>query len=166
MERYQTVSDETSLVIAWFFIQISHIFIINFDQSEKVSYKFQAIKTRYILILSDEIKTRLSHRAGCWKRGVRQKKSNFKQYLKYKHYQIYFQMSEFEDTDSILRNIDIDENWQEKDICLDCNITESLELPTLVFVVENNIQNVVEWKGTETTGKQKGSWRRYIEERY
>ena len=75
-------------------------------------------------------------------------------------------MSEFEDTDSILGNIDIDENWQEKDICLDCNITESLELPTLVFVVENNIQNVVEWKGSETTGKQKGSWRRYIEERY
>ena len=75
-------------------------------------------------------------------------------------------MSEFEDTDSILRNIDIDENWQEKDICLDCNITESVELPTLVFVVENNIQNVVEWKGAETTGKQKGSWRRYIEERY
>lgn len=75
-------------------------------------------------------------------------------------------MSEFEDTDSILGNIDIDENWQEKDICLDCNITESLELPTLVFVVENNIQNVVERKGTETTGKQKGSWRRYIEERY
>ena len=30
-------------------------------------------------------------------------------------------------------------------------------MPTLVFVDENNIQNVVEWKGTETTGKQKGS---------
>ena len=66
-------------------------------------------------------------------------------------------MSEFEDTDSILRNIDIDENWQEEDIYLDCNVTESPEMPTLVFVDENNIQNVVEWKGTETTGKQKGS---------
>ena len=30
-------------------------------------------------------------------------------------------------------------------------------MPALVFVDENNIQNLVEWKGTETTGKQKGS---------
>ena len=64
-------------------------------------------------------------------------------------------MSEFEDTDSILRSIDIDENWQEEVIYLDCNITESPGVPTLVFADENNIQNVVEWKGTETTGKQK-----------
>ena len=83
-------------------------------------------------------------------------------------------MSEFEDTDSILRNIDIDEDIEteheflteddeiailslEEDICLERNITELPELPTLAFVDENNIQNVVEWKGTETTGKQKGS---------
>ena len=32
------------------------------------------------------------------------------QYLKYKRYQIYFEMSEYEDTDSILRNIDIDKD--------------------------------------------------------
>ena len=84
-------------------------------------------------------------------------------------------MSEFEDTDSILRNIDIDEDTEieneflmeddeiaslsleEEDICVECNITELPELPTLVFVDENNIQHVVEWKGTETTSKQKGS---------
>ena len=84
-------------------------------------------------------------------------------------------MSEFEDTDSILRNIGIDEDieieneflteddeiaspsLEEEDICVESNITELPELPTLVFVDENNIQNVVEWKGTETTGKQKGS---------
>ena len=30
-------------------------------------------------------------------------------------------------------------------------------MPTLVFVDENNIQNVVEWKGTENTGNKKGS---------
>ena len=84
-------------------------------------------------------------------------------------------MLEFEDTDSILRNIDIDEDieienefltedgeianlsLEEEDICVECNITKLPDLPTLVFVDENNIQNVVEWKGTETTGKQKGS---------
>ena len=69
-------------------------------------------------------------------------------------------MSEFEDTDSILRSIDIDEDieieneflmeddeidslsLEEEDICVECNITELPELPTLVFVDENNIQNV------------------------
>ena len=83
-------------------------------------------------------------------------------------------MSEFEDTDSILRNIDIDEDIEiereflteddeiaslslEEDICLERNITELPELPTLVFIDESNIQNVAEWKGTGTTGKQKGS---------
>ena len=68
-------------------------------------------------------------------------------------------MSEFEDTDSILRNIDIDEDTEieneflteddeiaspsleEEDICVECNITELPELPTLVFVDENNIQH-------------------------
>ena len=69
-------------------------------------------------------------------------------------------MSEFEDTDSILRSIDIDEDieieneflmeddeidslsLEEEDICVECNITKLPELPTLVFVDENNIQNV------------------------
>ena len=69
--------------------------------------------------------------------------------------------SEFEDTDSILRNIDIDEDneienefltvddeiaslsLEEEDVCVECNITEFPELPTLVFVDENTIQNVV-----------------------
>ena len=69
-------------------------------------------------------------------------------------------MSEFEGTDSILRSIDIDEDieieneflmeddeidslsLEEEDICVECNITELPELPTLVFVDENNIQNV------------------------
>ena len=70
-------------------------------------------------------------------------------------------MSEFEGTDSILRNIDIDEDneienefltvddeiaslsLEEEDICVECNITELPELPTLIFVDENTIQNVV-----------------------
>ena len=83
-------------------------------------------------------------------------------------------MSEFEDTDSRLRNIDVDKDieieneflkkddeiaslsLEEEDISLECNITELPELPTLVFVDESNIQNVIEWKGTETTSKQKG----------
>ena len=70
-------------------------------------------------------------------------------------------MSEFEGTDSILRNIDIDEDTEienefltvddeiaslsleEEDICVECNITELPELPTLIFVDENTIQNVV-----------------------
>ena len=84
-------------------------------------------------------------------------------------------MSEFEDTDSILRNIDIDKDieigndfliedeeitclsLEEDDICVECNITELAELPTPMFVDENNIQDVVEWKDTETAGKQKGN---------
>ena len=84
-------------------------------------------------------------------------------------------MSEFEDTDSILRNIDIDEDveiendfltedeeiaclsLEEDDIYVERNITELAELPTLVFVDENNIKNIVEWKDTETAGKQKGN---------
>ena len=84
-------------------------------------------------------------------------------------------MSEFEDTVSILRNIDIDEDieidndfliedeeiaylcLEEDDIYVERNITELAELPTLVFVDENNIQNVVEWKDTETAVKQKGN---------
>ena len=75
-------------------------------------------------------------------------------------------MSESEDTDSILRNIDIDEDieienevlmedeeiaclsLEEEEICVECNIIELPELPTLVFVDENIIQNVVEWKET------------------
>ena len=82
-------------------------------------------------------------------------------------------MSEFEDTDSILRNIDIDKDieigndfltedeeitclsLEEDDICVECNITELAELPTPMFVGENNIQDVVEWKDTETAGKQR-----------
>ena len=70
-------------------------------------------------------------------------------------------MSEFEGTDSILRNIDIDEDneienefltvddeiaslsLEEEDICVECDITELPELPTLIFVDENTIQNVV-----------------------
>ena len=69
-------------------------------------------------------------------------------------------MSEFEDTDSILRNIDVDEDNEienefltvddetaslslEEDICVECNITELPQLPTLGFVDENTIQNVV-----------------------
>ena len=69
-------------------------------------------------------------------------------------------MSEFEDTDSILRNIDVDEDHEienefltvddetgslslEEDICVECNITELPQLPTLGFVDENTIQNVV-----------------------
>ena len=80
-------------------------------------------------------------------------------------------MSEFEDTDSILRKIDIDEDieienefltndgenaclsLEEEEICVECNITQLPELPILVFVDENNIQNVVKWKDTETVGK-------------
>ena len=75
-------------------------------------------------------------------------------------------MSESEDADSILRNIDIDEDieienevlmedeeiaclsLEEEEICVECNIIELPELPTLVFVDENIIQNVVEWKET------------------
>ena len=75
-------------------------------------------------------------------------------------------MSESEDTDSMLRNIDIDEDieienevlmedeeiaclsLEEEEICAECNIIELPELPTLVFVDENIIQNVVEWKET------------------
>ena len=78
-------------------------------------------------------------------------------------------------TDSILRNIDTDEDIKtennflledeetaclslgEDDIYVKCNITELAELPTLMFVDENNIQNVVEWKDTESAGKQKGN---------
>ena len=69
-------------------------------------------------------------------------------------------MSEFEDTDSILRNIDVDEDNEienefltvddetanlslEEDIYVECNITELPQLPTLGFVDENTIQNVV-----------------------
>ena len=67
-------------------------------------------------------------------------------------------MSEFEDTDSILRNIDIDEDIEiENEFLTEDDEIASLSLETLVLVDENNIQNVVEWKGTETTGKQKGS---------
>ena len=76
---------------------------------------------------------------------------------------------------SILRNIDIHEDietendfltadeeiaclsLEEDDIYVECNITELAELPTLVFVDENNTQSVVEWKDTETAGKQKGN---------
>ena len=80
-------------------------------------------------------------------------------------------MSEFQDTDSILRKIDIHEDietenefltkdgenaclsLEEEEICVECNITQLPELPILVFVDENNIQNVVKWKDTETVGK-------------
>ena len=80
-------------------------------------------------------------------------------------------MSEFQDTDSILRKIDIDEDIEtenefltndgenaclslvEEEICVECNITQLPELPILVFVDENNIQSVVKWKDTETVGK-------------
>ena len=75
-------------------------------------------------------------------------------------------MSESKDIDSILRNIDIDQDieienevlledeeiaclsLEEEEICVECNIIELPELPTLVFVDENIIQNVVEWKET------------------
>ena len=74
-------------------------------------------------------------------------------------------MSEFEDTDSILRNIHKDEHieikneflteddkiaslsLEEEYICVECSITELPELPTLVFLDKNNIQNVVKLKG-------------------
>ena len=46
---------------------------------------------------------------------------------------------------------------EEEDICVKCYITELPELPALVFVDENNIQNVAELKVPETTGKQKRS---------
>ena len=66
-------------------------------------------------------------------------------------------MSEREETDSILSNIDIDEdieienksfmeddetaslNLEKEDICLECNITELPELPTLAFFDESII---------------------------
>ena len=66
-------------------------------------------------------------------------------------------MSELQDTDSILSNIDIDEDieienesfmeddetaslsLEKEDICVESNITELPELPTLAFFDENNI---------------------------
>ena len=44
-----------------------------------------------------------------------------------------------------------------KDTDVECYITKLPELPTLVSVDENNIQNIVEWKDTETAGKLKWS---------
>ena len=81
------------------------------------------------------------------------------------------EISEFEDTDidDIDEDVEIENEFltvdgeiarlslDEEDICVKCYITELPELPALVFVDENNIQNVAEWKVPETTGKQKRS---------
>ena len=110
-------------------------------------------KDAYVLIVWDEIKTKLSHQFG-WKTDIRRKKvipcssRNIS-------YRIYFEKSEFKDADSILRNTDIDEDTEienellaeddkitslnleeEEDICVECNIIELPVLPTIAFVDE------------------------------
>ena len=71
------------LALIQFFNQTSRIFIIRFNQSEQVSCKCKPIKTRYVQIVSDGIKTRLPHEAGS-KIDVKRKKSNHKQWSQYK----------------------------------------------------------------------------------
>ena len=73
-------------------------------------------------------------------------------------------MSKFEDTDSILRNIDIDEDieienefltedgeiaslsLEEEDICVECNITELPELPTVYLLMKTTFRTLLNGK--------------------